>query len=121
MFPENPPFVSGSEAQTPESVDEIMSRMPILVVEEFKQALALIENALTGLVFSATPRPFSQCTPSDQDEILEAWRTSSMAFRRKVFRALNAVCAGAYYGQPGRFAAIGYPGPPKGLNPGAFK
>ena len=121
MFPENGSFISGSEAKTPELVDEIMGQMPILVVEEFKQALALMENALTGLVFSAKPRPFSQCSPSEQDVILEAWRTSSIQFRRKVFRALNAVCAGAYYGQPDRFVAIGYPGPPKEINPEAFQ
>ena len=116
MFPQNPPFVSGTAAKVPEGVDDLMSRLPTLVVDEFKQALALIENALTGLIFSATPRPFSQCSPMVQDAILEEWRTSSLSFRRMVFRALNSVCAGASYAKAEQFAAIGYPGPPVGLN-----
>ena len=121
LFPNNPPFPSGSAAQVPERVDELMSTMPITVVEEFKQVLTLVENALTGLVFNGTPKPFSQCTPEVQDEILEDWRTSSLHFRRMVFRGLSGVCAGAYYGEESRFAAIGYGGPPRGLNPEAFK
>ena len=121
LFPDNPPFASGTAAQVPERVDELMSTMPNLVVEEFKQVLALVENALTGLLFNATPKPFSQCTPEVQDAILEDWRTSSLRFRRMVFRGLSGVCAGAYYGEESRFAAIGYGGPPRGLNPEAFK
>lgn len=119
MFPDNPPFVSGSSARVPELVDELMSTMPTLTVEEFKQALALMENALTSLVFFGTPRPFSQCTPDVQDAILEDWRTSSILLRRTVFRALNSVCAGAYYGNHARFEALGYAGPLVGLNPEA--
>jgi hypothetical protein len=119
MFPHNLPFVSGSAARVPELVDELMSTMPTLTVEEFKQALALMENALTSLVFFGTPRPFSQCPPDVQDAILEDWRTSSLLLRRTVFRALNSVCAGAYYGNHARFDALGYGGPLVGLNPEA--
>ena len=121
MFPHNPPFISGTAANVPEDVDDLMSRLPQMVVAEFKQALLLLENALTGLIFSATPRPFSQCSPIEQDAILEAWRTSSLSFRRMVFRALNSVCAGAYYANASQFDAIGYPGPPININPGALQ
>ena len=119
MFPDNPPFESGSAARVPESVDTLMSTMPVLVVQELKQALALMENAVTSFVFFGTPRPFSQCGPVVQDEILEDWRTSSLLLRRTVFHALNSVCAGAYYGDSARFKAIGYGGPLAGLNPEA--
>lgn len=119
LFPENPPFVSGSSAGVPILVDELMSTMPPLVVNEFKQGLALLENALTGLIFGATLTPFSQCSPMKQDQILEEWRTSSLKFRRMVFRGISAICAGAYYGKPSSFSAIGYGGPNMALNPEA--
>ena len=112
LFPDNPPFASGTAAQVPERVDELMSTMPNLVVEEFKQVLALVENALTGLLFNATPKPFSQCTPEVQDAILEDWRTSSLLSSHGFPRAEWGLC-GAYYGEESRFAAIGYGGGPE--------
>jgi hypothetical protein len=77
-----------------------------------KSALGLFESGLAGAIFFEHARPFTQLAPEDQDAVLLAWRDSSVALRRTVFRALSALVASLYYCDPRTWPGIGYPGPP---------
>lgn len=77
-----------------------------------KLALAIFESGLTGAVFFERITPFSALSPADQDRTLLAFRDSKVPLRRTLFRALSALTASLYYGDPRTFASVGYPGPP---------
>lgn len=81
-------------------------------IDGLKTALALLESPLVGAVVFERVRPFTQLDPETQDAVLLAWRDSSIAVRRSVFRALSALVASIYYGDRRAWPGIGYPGPP---------
>lgn len=92
--------------------DEIFATLPQAVQKEFKILLGVFESALTGALFGERIRPFTQLSPEEQDEVLEAWRDSSVAFRRTAFRALSGLAKSIYWGEPQTWARVGYGGPP---------
>lgn len=105
-------FPTAAEIGTAEAVDGLLATMEPGTVAEVQQALLLFENALTGLIFDGRPRPFTACSPEEQDAILVTWQTSGLHLRRKVIKALRGLVAAAYYANPAVFPAVGYPGPP---------
>lgn len=105
-------FPAASGVKVAEKVDLLLSTCAPEMVGEIKQALLLFDNALAGLVLDQRPSTFTSCDPATQDAILESWRTSRLDLRRRVYKALRGLCAGAYYGSPEVYSAIGYPGPP---------
>jgi hypothetical protein len=107
-----PGMPSASELQVAEQVDGTVFRMHRGAAKEFKQLLALFENALFGLVLDGTGRPFTACSTATQDRILEAWRLSRIPVRRTGFRAISGLCMAAYWSQPQTWTVLGYPGPP---------
>jgi len=74
--------------------------------------LAALESALVGALFAERLTPFTQLAPEEQDEVLRAWKDSSVGFRRTAFRALSSMVAALYYGDSRTWSRIGYAGPP---------
>jgi hypothetical protein len=105
-------FPAASGVQVAEKVDALLATCAPGMVAEIKQALLLFDNALAGLLLDQRPSTFTACDPATQDAILESWKSSRLDLRRRVYKALRGLCAGAYYGSPEVYAAIGYPGPP---------
>lgn len=81
-------------------------------LDGLKTALKLLESPLVGALTLGHVRPFTQLEPAQQDAVLLAWRDSSVAVRRSVFRALSALVASLYYGDRRTWPGVGYPGPP---------
>jgi len=106
---------SASEIDVASLVDGLLATMHPGDVGELETALALLENAVAGLVFDGNPRPFSASPPAVQDAVLSAWRTSRLSVRRQVFGALRGLISSAYHAHPDTYAGVGYPGPPPGL------
>lgn len=79
------------------------------------QLLGLLDNALVGFVLDGTARPFTALRGTEQDEALESWRRSRLAVRRTGYQALRRLVTAHFYADPAAQAAIGYPGPPKGV------
>ncbi len=98
--------------------DRLLSRADPGTAADVKSVLALFENGLVGALFGERIRPFTQLEPEAQDAVLLAWRDSSVALRRTVFRALSTLVTALYYGHPSVWPGIGYPGPP---DPVAFR
>jgi hypothetical protein len=82
---------------------------------DFTQLLGLLDNALAGLLLDANPTPFTHLAATDQEAVLEDWRTSRIGLRRAGYQALRRIVVTHYYADPANQIAIGYPGPPKGV------
>ena len=95
-----------------EKVDHQLSTMHPADAVELGQGLLLIENALVGLLLDGRTMPFTLLGPDAQDAVLEDFRTSRIAIRRSVYKALRGLVAASYWGDPRLYAAVGYPGPP---------
>ena len=115
LIPSNPPFPSASEMNIAALVDAVLATADQTTQDQFLQVLWLIENPSLSILSSFHTAPFSQCSPEEQKEILEAWRTSSILDLRSAFKALNGLCNGAYYAQSKVASIVGYPGPPEAI------
>lgn len=104
-------FPSAWDARVPEKLDALFATMHPGAVDELKQALALLENAAAGLLLDGRTSTFTGSSPSQQDEILEGWRTSALQVRRTGFKALNGLVGATYWSSSDVFSAVGYPGP----------
>jgi len=111
-----PPELAG--APTPAQVevalkaDAFLAGLPAHDAKEFKQLLALFDNALFSLVMGGAPTPFTQKEPEQQDAQLRDWSRSRLAVRRSGYQALKRLIGSVYYGSPATYASVGYPGPP---------
>lgn len=105
-------FPAASTVRVAEKVDALLATCPPAMLAEIKQALLLFDNALAGLFLDGRPSTFTACDAATQDAILLSWQTSRLELRRRVYKALRGLCAGAYYGSPEVYGALGYPGPP---------
>lgn len=120
FVPKRDGFPDPMALEVPKSVDGIIARVDDTSREELKQLLALFENALPNFLFGLRTTPFTQMSPDEQAKVVDEWRTSALTVRRTGYLALRTVVMGAYYGNPATWAAVKYPGPPKGIHdPGA--
>lgn len=94
------------------AIDGELAALDPSLVADIKSLLKVFESGLVGALFGERIRPFTRLSPRDQDEVLEAWRDSSVAIRRTGFRLLKSLTAALYYGRSETWARIGYPGPP---------
>lgn len=95
-----------------EAIDAELAGMDESLVGEIKALLQVFESGLVGALFGERVRPFTRLSPAAQDEVLTAWRDSSVGVRRTGFRLLKSLTAALYYGRSETWARIGYPGPP---------
>jgi hypothetical protein len=109
-------FPSADEVGTASNVDRMLASAEESVRVDFKRLLSLFENGLTNFLFGRRPRPFTQLSPGEQDEVLREWRDSRLALRRSGYQALHMVVLFAYYSSSASWPAVGYPGPPQGLH-----
>jgi hypothetical protein len=113
ICPQPGPDVPGADAiGVGLMADRLLEKAHPGTVGEVKSVLALFESPLVGAVFLERARPFTQLDPETQDAVLYAWRDSSVALRRTVFRALSSLVTALYFGDPRTWPGIGYPGPP---------
>lgn len=112
IAPANGPFPSATALEVPEKIDDLLAGADPATVSEVKQVLRLMENGVTGLVFGGRPKTFTALDAEEQDQVLKGWMTSRLAFRRMAYKAVQGLCAAAYYASPEIYPLVGYPGPP---------
>jgi len=112
LCPGGPGLPDAETLQVAQKVDHLLDRLHPADAREFCQALALMENALTGLVFEGRFTTLSASSPETRLRALDGWRTSGLTLRRKAFTAVSGMCMGAYWSDPRVYAFVGYPGPP---------
>jgi hypothetical protein len=116
VCPNRPGWPSAAELGVAERVDALVGRMHPADQKELGLALRLLDNALAGLLLDGRPKPFSRSDLAQRRATLDRWRTSSLNLRRTIYRSLAGLVLGTYYADPAVFAAVGYAGPPVGLN-----
>ena len=106
-------FPTASELQIAETVDQTLAPCHPGIVAEFKQLLALLENAVTGAVLEGRFSTFTAATSSQRAEALEGWRNSDSKLLKGAFKALHGLCTASYYNQSSVQTQVGYPGVPE--------
>ncbi len=112
VAPANGLFPAASAIEVPERIDDLLASSDPALAVDFGRVLALVENALPGLIFDGRTSTFSACDPEAQDRILAGWRESRLPARRMLYKGLVGLISGTYYSSPETWAAVGYPGPP---------
>jgi hypothetical protein len=111
LLPNNPPFQAASVYEVVMDIDEVFSKTHPTDTKEFKEALWIFENASIAMLLVGNTQPFTQSSTEQKTRVLESWRTSSLALRRKAFRAINSICQGTYYSNVAVHKNLGYGGP----------
>jgi len=93
-------------------IDAFLAPSDPATARDFKQLLALFDNALFSLVSGGPARPFTQMSPAQQDEQLGRWARSRLPMLRTGYQAMKRLCAAIYFSAPETYASVGYPGPP---------
>ena len=93
-------------------IDAFLAPSDPAVASDFKQLLALFDNALFSLLGGGPPRPFTRMSEEDQDRHLARWAHSRLSVQRSGYQALKRLSGAIYFGSPETFASLGYPGPP---------
>jgi hypothetical protein len=91
------------------AIDAYLVGLPEGDVAQIGQCLTAIEQAT--LPFGGHLRRFSALDAVARADVLEAWRTSSVALVRLGFRSLAALVFLAYYRDAASWRPLGYPGP----------
>lgn len=112
IVPERVGFPRPLEVGVPRKVDALVSGLHPGTQKEIRRLLNLFESALAGALFEGQLRPFTACSPWEQDDRLRGWAQSRVTLRRSGFRALKKLVAATYYSSPETWPAIRYPGPP---------
>ncbi|MFN3199002.1 MAG: gluconate 2-dehydrogenase subunit 3 family protein [Bradymonadia bacterium] len=106
-----------ARAQVPLQIDRTLAAMDAQSREDFVKTLKLLESALLGFVLDFRWTPFTQLDTEDQDDVLDAWRTSLWTVRRSGYQVIKQMITRTYYANPLTYGAIDYPGPPRHLLP----
>lgn len=112
LVPERVGFPRPLEVGVPRKVDALVAGLHPGTQKEIRRLLNLFEGAVAGFLFEGQLRPFTACSPWEQEERLRGWAQSRVTLRRSGFRALKKLVSAGYYGSPEAWPAIGYPGPP---------
>lgn len=98
--------------QTGDKLDALLAQLHPGAARDFKRLLHVFESAVTGLTSTGTPRPFTRCSPAQQDRRLEVWRHARVELFRSGYQAMKRLAHALYYSSPQIYERVGYPGPP---------
>lgn len=104
-------FPPASQLGVARQVDVLLVQLPQGDAEDMRAAIRLFDSPMALLLLGSRPRRFTALSPEARTKVLERWRVGS-AVKRKVYKALQALCASAYWSNPRVYEGVGYPGPP---------
>jgi hypothetical protein len=86
------------------------------VQDEVGQLLALLRLLPSRLALTGIASALEDAEPAQIAAFLKRWRESRFDLLRAGYQALTQLLQAAWYDNPASWAAIGYPGPPQGLD-----
>ena len=96
FFPRgNPSGIDGIDAGVTEYVDSYLARLPVWERTKVRALFAAIEFLPAAASFDKSRR-FSNCAQEEREELLDAWESSSVHFRRMAVKALKSLMGLAY-------------------------
>ena len=111
-LPEAPPARAQALAEVVAAFDRAVSGLSPAVQEEIRQLLALLGIAAGRFIVAGVRSSWAEATPDEVSAFLRRWRGSRWALQRAGYQALTQLLQAAWYGNPGSWERIGYPGPP---------
>lgn len=96
------------ELEVPERIDAFLATTDPAVPAELMQGLAVLENALPGLLLDGRWGTFTSLDARGQDAALMAFATSRIALRRTVYKALLGLVSATYWAHPDAIRYAGY-------------
>ena len=66
------------------------------------------------VLLAGVGRPWREASVAEVGDFLQSWRSSRLNLLQSAYGALHDLTFGAWYGRPGSWQAISYPGPPRG-------
>ncbi len=88
--------------------DRFLSTADPEIQSQFHLLLTILNSTLTAILFDFRFANFLDMSPSAQDDYLEGWMTSRLAFRRTAFQGLKRLCMSMYYTDERSWHEIGY-------------
>lgn len=102
---------SADPVEIAHSVDTVLQHAMPEAQSDMNKTLALLENALGGLLLRGQSKPFTRLDADAQDAALLAWRDSRLVLIRGAYHALRKLCLSAHYATPESWPAVDYGGP----------
>jgi len=95
-----------------DNIDRAINGLSPLQIHEIGQLFTLLALAPVRWSLTRSTRAWDEATASDVDAFLSWLRDSRIALLRAAYDALHQLVFASWYGNPRRWAAIGYDGPP---------
>jgi hypothetical protein len=116
LVPKRDGFPGVDVVQVARGCDRILTMVDTTAVDETKQLLMLLENALPNFLFGGRLSTFTTLSTDAQDAVLREWQTSRITLRRTGYTALRGLVMAAYFASDTTWPSVGYPGPLPGLH-----
>jgi hypothetical protein len=101
--------------KTADGVGVAIAGLSASAQREIAELFGLLGVAPARMLVAGVWPSWENASAADIAAFLERWRTSRFALLRSAYAALHDLVLGAWYGDAGSWAAIGYPGPPEVL------
>lgn len=112
-LPAAEPARSAALAGLVERIDGVVAALAPHAQAELSQLLAVLASGAGRQLVAGLARPWEDAPVSDVQAALQGMRTSSISLKQQAYQALHDIVGGAYFSDPGTWAALGYPGPLK--------
>ncbi|MEC5163654.1 MULTISPECIES: hypothetical protein [unclassified Janthinobacterium] len=113
--PAGPAPRAAAVAAVSERVNQAILGLPLATQQEVQDLFGLLALAPARRFVAGVPGGWAEATPAQLAAFLQSWRTHRFAALQSAYHALHDLVIGAWYSDPGNWAAIGYPGPIKEL------
>jgi hypothetical protein len=99
-----------------ERVRQAILGLPLATQKEIQDLFGLLALGPARRFLAGVPVSWSDASAAHVGAFLQDWRAHRFATLQVAYHALHDLVLGAWYADPSAWAAIGYPGPPKGLS-----
>ncbi len=101
-------------AQTVDGIGRAVAGLALATQKEISELFALMVLAPGRMVIIGVGKSWRAASVAEVAEFLQSWRTSRLSLLQSAYAALHDLTFGAWYARPESWAAIDYPGPPRG-------
>lgn len=114
-MPAEPAERAAVTAATVERVGAAVAALPLATQKEVQDLFGLMALGPARRWLAGVPGSWEEASPAALQDFLVSWRFHRLQLLQSAYLALHDLILGAWYADPARWAAIGYPGPIKEL------
>jgi hypothetical protein len=98
--------------ETTAAFDRAVAGLSPAVRKEVDELFSILRFAPVRLMLTGLWAPVEEASAQDIGAFLRRWRNSSFEIQRAAYQAITQLIQAAWYGNPGSWVFIGYPGAP---------